>query len=168
MTSTAPTIPAAGTRLPLLNRDGEVVGHTLLDPADVEWFSEWRWRLHADGYACRGRKVNGRSTVVMLHRQVLGLPSESEFFPDHINRDRLDNRRVNLRVVTRSVNNINRGRFASATSPFRGVYRTETRAGTVRWRAAVRRNGTIRNLGNFGTPETADAAVRAFVSQVTA
>lgn len=58
-----------------------------------------------EGYASY---QDGRKTR-LLHRELKGGTSLSGLYVDHKNRDRLDNRRGNLRVVTGTENNLNRG-----------------------------------------------------------
>lgn len=77
---------------------------------------------------------------------------------DHINGDKADNRWSNLRLASRSQNNMNRSRKGSGTSGHRGVYRASPRADGKPWRAAIGRNGRQVSLGYF---ETFDEAVAA-------
>lgn len=58
-----------------------------------------------EGYASY---QDGRRTR-LLHRELLGGDGLSGLYVDHQNRDRLDNRRENLRIVTGTENNLNRG-----------------------------------------------------------
>lgn len=69
---------------------------------------------------------------------------------DHISRDKLDDRWVNLREVTRSENLRNR-RYAKSGA--KGVY-----ASNGRWRASVREGDETVNLGSFSTVQEASSA----------
>ncbi len=60
-----------------------------------------------EGYASY---QDGRKTR-LLHRELKGGEKLTGLYVDHQNRDRLDNRRENLRVVTGTENNLNRGGF---------------------------------------------------------
>ena len=92
--------------IPLRNRDGGTVAHTMVDVIDAWWLTKWRWSRNQSGYAYR---VDGNRTV-LLARLLLGLVDAGPLVEsDHINRDRLDNRRANLRVVTPAENCANRG-----------------------------------------------------------
>ena len=98
----------------LRNRRGEVVAVAIVDD-DVPGVSEHSWCLMKNGYAAS--RINNRLTY--LHRFVALAPSG--YVTDHINRDKLDCRRANLRFVTEEQNHQNvpaRG----GTSQFRGVY----------------------------------------------
>jgi hypothetical protein len=74
---------------------------------------------------------------------------------DHRDGNRANNRWTNLRRATRSENNANRLRQRNNTSGFKGVTR-ERRSG--KWRAHIRKNGRLRRLGTFRTPQAAHAA----------
>ena len=70
--------------------------------------------------------------------------------PDHINRNKLDNRRENLRFVTFSQNQYNRA------SRNRGY---DERYG--RFRARIQINGKVEYIGTYDTAEEATAAYQA-------
>jgi hypothetical protein len=77
----------------------------LIDDNDYLWISEYRWYLNSNGYAISIRNINGKTKTFFMHKEILK-PKEG-LFTDHINGDKLDNRRENLREVTRSQNSIN-------------------------------------------------------------
>jgi hypothetical protein len=78
---------------------------------------------------------------------------------DHVNRRRWDNRRCNLRVVTRHQQMQNLPSHRDAGSPHRGVSRC---AQTGRWAARVTINRKSHWLGRFDTEEAAAAAAQDF------
>jgi hypothetical protein len=135
--------------LPLRARDGAVVGWTLVDDADLEWLSQWTWRL-ADGYAKRGVLMAGRYRNIFLHQLLCQCPPGKS--PDHINGDRLDNRRANLRPATVAENTRNQCIRRDNTSGFKGVS-WDTRAS--RWKGQIHVGGRTRFLGYFATAEEA-------------
>ncbi len=77
---------------------------------------------------------------------------------DHINRDRLDNRRSNLRDTSTSENQANTKMRSNNASGFRGVSTSSTPDG--KWRANICIRGNRRYLGRFETKEAAAAAYR--------
>ena len=80
---------------------------------------------------------------------------------DHVNRNGLDNRRINLRPATHSQNNANRPMLRNNTSGYRGVYQTH---GAGKWTAQIRVRGHKMRLGCFDDPvEAARAYNRAAV-----
>lgn len=56
-------------------------------------------------------------------------PNAGNNFVDHINRDTLDNRRENLRVVSRSINSTNAKARIESKTGIRGVYKRKARPG---------------------------------------
>lgn len=85
-----------------------------------------KWHLHNAGYATRWGTVNGKRQKVYAHRIVLARKLGRKLMrgemTDHINRDKLDNRRENLRVADKSINTINRDLDPRNTSGYKGVY----------------------------------------------
>ena len=85
---------------------------------------------------------------------------------DHINRDGLDNRFENLRLVTRSENIRNQEGHARRKSKFKGVYKSKSRGKwNGRWWGQVRRNGILYSTkGSFFTQEEANEALQALIT----
>lgn len=77
---------------------------------------------------------------------------------DHKNRDRADNRKVNLRLTTRSENNHNSGLSRRNTSGHKGVCWDKARQ---QWIAHITTDGKQIFLGRFTDPELAGASYRA-------
>ncbi len=80
---------------------------------------------------------------------------------DHINRNRMDNRIVNLRCVHRSYNAHNTGIRANNTSGMTGVRRRSSRGSALYkpcWEAYISVEGVRHQLGYFETMEEAIAA----------
>jgi len=74
---------------------------------------------------------------------------------DHINRNKTDNRFINLRVVTGSENQHNRGRDKNNKSGYKGVCYDKFRK---KWKAQIQINNVKKQLGRFPTSEDASAA----------
>ncbi len=88
----------------------------LVDAEDYEWLMQWKWSFMHNGYAVRG-KANG--DYFLMHREVNKTPDGMQ--TDHINGNRLDNRKGNLRSTTNSQNQMNRKKSNGKTSKFKGV-----------------------------------------------
>lgn len=150
-----PALIAGALLIPLRNCRSEVVAHTLIDEQDAH-LARMTWHLKSDGYAARWEKrqvrPNGtsRGRIVRLHRVILGAPPGVEV--DHINRNRLDNRRSNLRLATDGENARNCKRNTKNTSGYKGV-RVDDRV--HRWGASVVLNGKAYWMGLFDTPKQA-------------
>jgi len=82
------------------------------------------WSLSPEGYVRTrshlGITWNKKSTHIVLHRFLMKFP-EKGIFVDHINRNKLDNRKQNLRLVNTSQNTINCVKFKGLTSKYKGV-----------------------------------------------
>lgn len=141
--------------LPLRNSPGK---YALVDDADYPSVCPYRWNLARNGYVVSYRKVDGRKRTLFLHRVIMNAPSGLQV--DHISRDKLDNRRHNLRFATRSQNQANKGRSINNSVGLKGV----TLEGS-KYRARIRFDRRKRlHLGSYDTAEQAarmyDAASR--------
>ncbi|MFE3202172.1 HNH endonuclease [Embleya sp. NPDC059237] len=130
---------------------GDSFATVLLDLDDFDKLDGRVLSIGSHGYA----QMWNRPGVILLHRWIMGVPVGTQYraIVDHINRNPLDCRRANLRIVTATESNLNRG-ISSRELP-RGVYRTP--AG--RFAAAIKRHRKVRHLGTYGTPEDAALAV---------
>lgn len=144
-------------RVPLRARDGSVRAYALIDGADAAWVNQWRWCL-TRGYAIRRERRENNRTVY-LHRELLGLPRVGDGRQgDHIDRDRMDNRRANLRVVTSGENRQNVSSKPGSSSRYRGVYFDKRR---TKWCARIVINRAHKHLGYFDIEDEAGAAALA-------
>jgi hypothetical protein len=101
--------------LPLKKRDGTIVGYSKVDKDDYDKFVTGFWHL-SRGYASgKFGKLKG-----MLHRFILDA-KKGDPIVDHINNDRLDNRKSNLRFATRSQNSQNKSKCKKTSSKYFGV-----------------------------------------------
>ena len=121
---------------------------TFVDDEDYVYLSQWKWCYHC-GYA---RRREGKNTVHM-HRILLNCPDGFE--GDHINRNKLDNQKCNLRIVTRQQNVFNRDAFRNSVSEYKGV---TWHKGDQRWHAQIRHNNQLLFLGAFNEEKIAAAA----------
>ena len=146
--------------------------YTLVDgDYDGEYFSRFQWYLSNNGYAYR-RGHGTEPITTYLHHEVLSWCPKG-YVRDHINRDRLDNRSINLRLSTirqnRTQNRALPKRGGARTCRFIGVHQSNytNKDGTIRfynrWYAYFR----LHYLGSYSTPEEAakaydDAAIREY------
>lgn len=88
-------------RIPLVSGRG----YTFVDDQDAEPAARHKWQLHPNGYASVVISRKRKRTTIYLHRLILGAPAD--LLVDHINGNKLDNRRENLRLVNGSQNQHN-------------------------------------------------------------
>lgn len=108
----------------------------VIDAEDVNKIRYTKWKLSASGYAANTPKFSGSSKH--MHKVIL----DTDKFVDHINHNTLDNRKCNLRIVTKSQNAMNQN--------FKGV----SKAGS-QWYAHIKINQKMLNLGKYLDEEEA-------------
>lgn len=91
----------------------------LVSDEDYERVAAYKWYLHSDGYAVRTVVVEGRKVKVLMHRFIMEAAPGEEI--DHINGNRLDNRRENLRRVNRTHNNANSRPRKGRITRYKGI-----------------------------------------------
>lgn len=124
---------------------------TLVDEDVYEVIKGRSWFISAQGYAIANFRINGKKRAICLHILVLSTPRGMD--TDHINGDKLDNRRCNLRIATRSQNMANVGAHKDSLSAYKGVHRHRTK-----WQAVICHEGKKHRLGSFLTQEEAARA----------
>ena len=121
---------------------------TLIDAIDHEWLSQWKWHICHD-YAVRNQRaidVGGHLNrkLIYLHKFIINPPENMEV--DHINKDRMDNRRCNLRMATHSQNQMNTRKIAGCSSKYRGV---SWHKASKKWRVQIQVNRQKIIIGDF-------------------
>lgn len=127
----------------------------IVDDQDFEFLSQWKW------HACK-RMVAGQPTfyakrtgprpemrATYMHRVIANVGEGLEV--DHVNGNRLDNRRSNLRPATSTDNKRNCASYGS--SPFKGVSFHKQRG---KWQVKIKAEGRVHWIGLF--VHEADAA----------
>lgn len=119
------------------------------------WNTRWAGKEAFTANDGHGYKMGRISyTIFRAHRVIMAMVNGE--WPahevDHINGDRADNRRKNLRLVTRTENGRNTRKPAHNTSKVVGV---SWHKASGKWRASIKTNGMGKHLGVF--PRKADA-----------
>ena len=132
----------------------------LFDECDAALVQSRGWHVSKRGYVA-GKEHRRESPI---HK--LMLSADTGFDIDHINRDKMDNRRNNLRVVTHHENCMNQSMRATNTSGFMGVSFVKN---IGKYESYIHFHGIKHNLGYYISPQEAayyrDAAARALFGE---
>ena len=115
-----------------------VVALAIIDIEDIDKVRYSKWRLNCNGYVISSSKFKGKT--IFLHRRILNNTNQ---FVDHINGNILDNRKCNLRLVTKSQNQMNVN--------YKGVSKTKN----DKYYAYIKIDGKMINLGVYMDEEEA-------------
>ena len=143
------------SEIKITNRNGEVICSAKIDTTDIEKVIGKYLVFMSNGYVCirDGKKITG------LHRYLTSALDGEEV--DHINGDRSDNRKSNLRRCTRSQNFMNKCKQSNNKSGFRGVY-WNSHIKNPKWVAYITVERKRKHLGYFDNIEDAiEARVKA-------
>ena len=127
----------------------------LVDEADAELVlngGKWTAWQPGSGRTWYAERHRSRPVSVTTHMHVLIAGCKGA---DHVNRNGLDNRRINLRPATYAQNGANRALLRNNTSGYKGVH--WDRRGR-KWRAQIKVNDRSRYLGLFTDPVDAARA----------
>lgn len=125
--------------------------YAIVDDLDYNMLIKHKWYLSKKGYAVRNRKsVNGIKDIspISMHGLVLGF--KDGFVIDHINNNKLDNRKENLRFITNRQNIRRRGKQKNSKTGYKGVYVCKTKGlKSLRYQVYIRVNKKLLFIGYF-------------------
>ena len=126
--------------------------YAVVSDQDYNLVARFNWFLTGNGYAFRWLPRNGSKTKhsIMMHRFILRAQSDQEI--DHINKNKLDNTRENIRFASRGQNQQNVIRH-NGSSQFKGV-----RKYYRKWTARITVEKHEINLGSFDSEQLAAIA----------
>lgn len=164
-TSEATNLPVAAF-IRLTGKRAESIGAVaIFDAIDLEWICQNKWNLNAQGYATVGKwdRASRRVKTYKMHRLILGLV-DPKIHADHIDGNRLNNCRSNLRTATSAQNaqNLRRKGRPNNTTGFRGVYLRKECKGNRCWQAMVQLDRRLYRLGQYDSAEEAARVVSAW------
>ncbi len=144
----------------ITRRNGDQYTVFVDDGADWDLVSSYQWYIvppcdtsktaYARGYKKDGRPRKGKK-LVFLHSLLMDFPEKGTEV-DHINRNGLDNRRLNLRLVTSAGNKRNRKRIRPKYNLPTGVTFVKL---SGRFQALIQIEGKQNYLGCYDTPQEA-------------
>jgi len=133
-------------KIELYNHKNEVVGYGIIDKEDYRKIKKYKWCLSPQGYVVTW---DGKR----LHRLINN--TFYNYDTDHIDNNKLNNRKENLRVCTKLENSRNVGLSSNNSSGFKGVWWEN---GNKKWRALINANGMAIHLGCFANKNDAARA----------
>ena len=119
-----------------------------IDDEDYLLVSSRAWWYQRNGYIVT--EISQRT--VLLHRLLMNTPEGFE--TDHINGNKLDNRKSNLRICTRSQNQHNQ-KPRTGSSKYKGVCWYKP---VEKWLAQIRSSGKKKHIGLFSDEKEAALA----------
>lgn len=138
-----PNLPIQACLIPL----GDGSSHAFVSREDWTTVRNFAWHLDCQGYPASKRNGN----KIRMHTLIMNPPQG--LVVDHINRDQLDNRRENLRIVHQVTNVRNHGLARRNTSGFSGV--SSANAKNSAWRAYITVENRQIHLGTFSKKKEA-------------
>lgn len=130
----------------------------LVDDEDYAFLNQFKWHTTTDGYAARNVKAGkGKWRLLMMHRVIMNTPKGMD--TDHRDHDTMNNQKDNLRICTRSQNNINhkKRKDLCGTSKHKGIT-IRRDCPTACYKAVFRVNGKQFSKNFPLTPEGERAA----------
>lgn len=127
----------------LYDKYGNEKARALIDLEDIEKVKNEDWHKTNGGYVLNSK---GKQ----MHRIIIDCPENK--FIDHINHNKLDNRKHNLRIVTKQQNAFNMKKPSTNTSGYKGVGFHKQRN---KWRARIMVDNKDISLGLYDTIEEA-------------
>jgi len=114
----------------------------MIDLEDLNKIFEYsKFYTNSYGYV----RTTYKKKKLKLHRIIMNV-TDSKIFVDHINHNKLDNRKCNLRLCNRSQNQMNRKINKNNTSKYKGVYWNKN---ANKWIARISINKKNIHLGCF-------------------
>lgn len=105
-------------------------------------------------------KNNYKAPKVKMSRLIM--QPVGDFVVDHINRNPLDNRRENLRIVTQAENLLNKSEQSNNTSGERHIFYDKSLSKN-KWKICIQRNKKMKHFGVYPTKEDAKNALELII-----
>lgn len=130
--------------------------YAIVDDEDFDRLNQYKW-YYDNKYAKRTICESKKRYALYIHRKILNLSSNDKIQVDHINHNKLDNRKENLRLATRGQNSQNRTKLSNNTSGYKGVSWHKYRN---KWRSIIIYNKQYIYLGLFSNKKDAVTAYK--------
>ena len=107
-------------KIPLKNKNKEIIDYSIVSEEDYLELNKYKWYISNNEYV--EGKYNNKT--ISMHKFIMNIilnKDSKNKIVDHINSNKFDNRRDNLRIVTHSENARNRTKHKNSTSKYYGV-----------------------------------------------
>lgn len=125
----------------------------IIDKEDFDKIKKYRW--YGGGFNKRYLQTSAYENPrrkIQIHRIIMEVENDKSVEIDHINRNPLDNRKINLRKCTHSQNSRNTNILKNNKSGFIGVFFDNTHK---KWVAKIEYNAKQISLGHYNKKEDA-------------
>lgn len=139
--------------IPIVDKNGNIKAVAIIDYDDLSKLSSYKWTLSKQGYA----KSRIGEQCILMHRIIMDCPLK--MVVDHVNHNKLDNRKNNLRVCTVQQNLFNSKLMSKSKSGVKGVSYNKI---LKRWQAYITLNYKKVHIGWYSNKEEAEKARRDF------
>lgn len=126
----------------ILNKKKEIVAKTMVDDDDYILLDKYSFSL-SEGYACG--IINHKH--IKLARYIMKCTDTNKIV-DHIDGNKLNNQKCNLRIISRKENCQNKLSFKNSSSKYIGVSRCKA---SGMWAASITVNKKTQHIGSFKT-----------------
>lgn len=139
--------------------DGYMVGVTskgeefYFDKENLELVSQYTWCIHHKGYVMT-KDYKNQFKDLRLHRLIFNL-NNPKLHVDHINHNKIDNRKSNLRICSNAENMRNKRLISTNKSGYKGVCWNKIKK---KWISQIKVNQTQMYLGTFADKKEAAQA----------
>jgi len=114
-----------------------------IDNEDYDFLMNWTWHYTKAGASTKIGHYKYRHTLLM-HRLIMNANDIEQV--DHVDNNRLNNQKYNLRKCTLQQNQFNKPKRENVSSIFKGVSYCKQ---TGKWRAVIEHNSKTIHLGRF-------------------
>jgi hypothetical protein len=117
----------------------------LVDDEDYEFLMQWKWYFEGRYARATNKQILPIKSKYM-HRLIMRNIALNGESIDHINGDKMDNRKSNLRVCDKSKNMMNKGALKNNKSGFKGVHFDKTRG---KYKVSIGFDGKTKCIGRY-------------------
>jgi hypothetical protein len=134
------------------NKDSKInsLDFFLFDEEDRDSLLSFKWSINSQGYVTSSLN----RYPILVHRFILGLNYKDGNIVDHINGNKLDNRKINLRLCNNFENLRNQKKHKDGVMKYKGIYKTKS----GRFASQIWHDNRKIHLGCYDTEEEAGLA----------